>query len=116
MPAIDDRKQQRVARLNRAMDWLGFNETCVRLQWWAAKLKLEAQPQLGVASGARKCELILPASRRLDLAIEDRQLQEQAMQILSRHNLQLVDSSCLRKQASIGTDLKPYQWCRVVEI
>ncbi|HZX78221.1 hypothetical protein [Lysobacter sp.] len=117
LPADDDRRQQRVVRLNRAMGWLGVNKTCARLQWWAAKLKLETQPQSdGIGLAGQKCELVLPASRRIDLTIEDRQSQEQAVQILSRHNLQLLGSSCLRKQASIGTDLQSYQWCRVVEI
>ncbi|WP_342316370.1 hypothetical protein [Lysobacter sp. FW306-1B-D06B] len=116
LPAADDRRQQRVARLNRAVELLGLNETCARLQWWAAKLKLEIQPEFGgIGSPSRKCELILPASRSVDLALEDHRLQEQAMQVLARHNLQLLSPSCVRKRASIGTDPQPYQWCRVVQ-
>lgn len=95
-------------RLNRAMQWLGFNESCGRLQWWAAKLKLEIQPQSdGGASTSSKCELTQPASRRIDLALEDRRLQEQAASILSRRRLKLLGASCLRKHASIGTDPQP---------
>lgn len=117
LPAADDGRQRRLARLNRTVDVLGLNGTCARLEWWAAKLKLEAKPQAGGKdSTGTKCELILPASRRIDSETEDQAFRERAVPNLSRLGLKLLDASCLRRQASIGGDPQPYQWCRVVEV
>ena len=117
LPATDDRRQQRVVRLNRLMDWLKLNETCARLKWWAGKLKLDTQPAAsGAGPAIRKCELTLPATRRIDLVSEDHLLQQQAASLLARYNLQLLNSSCSRKQAFIGSDPQPYQWCRVFQV
>lgn len=116
LPAADDARQRRVARLNRVMDKLGLNDTCARLEWWASKFKLEVRPRADNSDSiSSKCELMLPTARRLDSVAADRGFQEQAGPILSRHGLRLVDTSCLRMRASIGGDPQPYQWCRVVE-
>lgn len=116
LPAFDDGRQRRVARLNRVMDKLGLNGTCARLEWWAEKLKLEAQPKARVdGSISSKCELMLPASRRIGVEAEDRRLRERATPMLSRYGLRLLDATCSRKRASIGRSPQPYQWCRVIE-
>jgi hypothetical protein len=117
LPASEDGRQRRVARLNVIMEKLGLNGTCARLEWWAQKLKLEARPKARLnAATMSKCELSLPASRRMSAEVEDRRLREQAAPRLSRYGLRLLDSSCSRKKAFIGQDPRPYQWCRVVEV
>ncbi|UNK48421.1 glycosyltransferase 87 family protein [Lysobacter sp. S4-A87] len=108
VPAVDDSKLRKVARMNRTATWLGLDRRCDRIAWLSRKLKLDSRP---AARGG--CEFALPSHKRLDVAAADARMQEKADAILSSYGMALRAGSCVRHEAGIGGDALPYQWCRI---
>ena len=113
LPAAEDRKQRRVDRMNRLLTSYGLDRHCDAIRWLAGRLKYRVTQERSARGDQLSCNLSLPSGARLDVAREDERTRTQAAQALDRYSLQLRAASCRRKQARIGADSFPYQWCRI---
>lgn len=111
LPAVVDRKVQRVENMNAWAARLGLAEQtdCRALRWLVAH-GLRARLD-DTASGA--CRLLPRPGTTRDVIAEDRAIQAAAGRKLERYGLVLDAASCRRLSSWIGQTDYPYQWCRV---